>query len=162
MSLPECNALPSGNGFREVQRSTLCQVAMDSERFARRCCRAKAPNNDQAPSLANRLRSFANESAGCLLQMPDFFFHPLCVGFSLTAWRRAVLDSVRELFTDPCKRNPCSQLCLPCQDAEQPPCAIACNCRIQWWLSNPLGQCQILPVGVLNGHAEHMHLLQIL
>ena len=91
-----------------------------------------------------------------------FFFHPLCVGFSLTAWRRAVLDSVRELFTDPCKRNPCSQLCLPCQDAEQPPRAIACNCRIQWWLSNPLGQCQILPVGVLNGHAEHMHLLQIL
>ena len=60
------------------------------------------------------------------------------------------------------EKSSCSQLCLPCQDAEQPPRAIACNCRIQWWLSNPLGQCQILPVGVLNGHAEHMHLLQIL
>ena len=100
--------LARGNGRARChfQRSTLCRLATDSERFARRRCRAKAPNNDQAPSLANRLRSFANESAGCLSQMPHFFFPLIMCWFLFDGWRRAVLDSARELFTNPCKRNP--------------------------------------------------------
>ena len=95
---------------------------------ARRRCRAKALNNHQAPSLANRLRRFANlgafflhmcaarvcrglvtsgqEKCLRLCGLRSFFFHPLCLGFYCDGWRRAALDSVRELFTDLCKRNP--------------------------------------------------------
>ena len=95
------------------QRSTLCRLATDSERFARRRCRAKAPNNDQAPSLANRLRSFANESAGCLLQMPDFFFSPIMCWFlfdgleaSCSRLRPGALHGSLQ------EKSSCSQLCL--------------------------------------------------
>ena len=38
-----------------------------------------------------------------LVATAAFFFRPLCVGFSCDGWRRAALDSVREVFTDLCK-----------------------------------------------------------
>ena len=34
------------------------------------------------------------------------FFSPIMCWFLFDGWRRAVLDSARELFTNPCKRNP--------------------------------------------------------
>ena len=144
------------------QRSTLCQRSTHSQSSRADAAARRRRTTTKRHRLPIACAASQMSLPGPCCKCRIFFFHLLCLGFSLTAWRRAVLDSVRELFTDPCKRNPCSQLCLPCQDAEQPPRAIACNCRIQWWLSNPLGQCQILPVGVLHGHAEHMDLLQIL
>ena len=59
MSLPEVNALPGRNGFREVRAQTL-------------------PREDAATTKRHRLRIASH-----------FFFHLSCLGFSCDGWRRA-------------------------------------------------------------------------